>query len=163
MHAVRLLALGMLTAAGCGESTGGRLDKSEEFAYTLPAGWTTLDMGSRHDIILLPSDDGRRRNVIINDQPGTSSFEELKAMYERDFAKGLRDFKLISSEITQLNGQTVVKMVHTNSMPGVPVRQLNYIVELGGKRYFIACTVMQTDGTKYDQACEEFVKSIGPP
>ncbi|MBN1857748.1 hypothetical protein JW848_00920 [Candidatus Bipolaricaulota bacterium] len=140
---------------------GRHTDKSKEFAYSLPAGWTIMsDSRFPHDVILIAGTDGKRRNVVISPQPGPSTLEELKEKYERDLPKALRDFVLVESRLIEVNGRPVLRIIHTNSTPGVPVRQVNYIREVGGKRYFIACTVMQGDGDAYDGRFETFVQSI---
>lgn len=54
----------------------------------------------------------------------------------------------------------MVRIIHTNTTPGVPVRQVNYIVQAGGQRYFVACTAMKDDGNKHDAEFEAFVKNI---
>lgn len=142
-----------------------KLDKSKGFAYTLPERATVVSVGkNQHDLIALASDDGRNRSIVITDQPGTSTFPKLQKIYERDLAKALKDFELISSELVELrNKRKAIKIVHTNTMPGIPIRQINYILEVGAKRYFVACTVMKSDGDKYDQAFEAFVTSIAEP
>ena len=37
-----------------------------------------------------------------------------------------------------------------------------YILDVGGKRYFVACTVMQEDDSKYDKVFETLVSSMMP-
>lgn len=160
---IAVLLAGFVLAAACaGEQ---RLDRSNEFAYTLPDDWKVVPaLKSAHDVILLPTDDGKNRNIVINDQPGTSPLAELKQKYERDLPKALNDFHLISSELVELKGKRqAIRIIHTNTMPGVPVRQINYILGVGGKRYFVACTVLREDGDKYDQAFEAFVSSMAAP
>ncbi len=138
------------------------LDKSKEFVYALPEGWKSETGSSeRHDIVVLPQEDGANRNILIRDQPGSSSFDVLKQKYERDLPKGLKDFQLVASELTtSKNGKELIKIVHTNTAPGIEVRQVNYIVQLGPRRYFIACTVMPFDKNKYDDAFDAFVDSM---
>ncbi len=142
-----------------------RLDKSGAFSYFLPDGWKVITPERfKHDLILLPREDGFNRNIVINDQKGASTLEVLKQKYERDLARALKDFRLIRSELVELEGKgRVVRIVHTNSMPGVPVRQVNYIIEIDSKRYFVACTVPQDDGEKHDEEFEAFVISMARP
>ena len=154
-----LLAGEMGAPANAGEQ---RLDRSKEFAYTLPDHWEVITVPKdAHDLILLPRDDGKNRNIVINDQSGTSSLADLRQKYERDLPKALKDFQLINSKLVEFKGnRQAIRIVHTNTTPGVPVRQINYVLEVGGKRYFVACTVLKEDGDKYDQAFEAFVSSI---
>jgi hypothetical protein len=66
--------------------------------------------------------------------------------------------------LIELDGERhAVRIVHTNTMPGVPVRQVNYIIEVADKRYFIACTTLEDDGEKHDKALEAFVNSMAKP
>lgn len=154
-----LLASGTGPAANAGEQ---KVDKSHSFMYSLPEGWKVLPAsGSPHDVIVLPADDGRNRNIVINDQPGTSALRELKQKYERDLPRALKEFELIRSELIELpEKRQAIRIVHTNTAPGVPVRQINYILNVGGKRYFVACTVLKEDGDKYDQECDTFVSTM---
>jgi DcrB len=142
-----------------------RLDRSRAFDYVLPEGWkATAPDQFKHDLILLPPDGGFNRNIVINDQPGKDTLEVLKRKYERDLARVLKNFQLVSSELVELEGHgQAVKIIHTNAMPGVPVRQVNYIIEIDGKRYFICCTVPKDDGGKHDKAFEAFVTSMKKP
>jgi DcrB len=142
-----------------------RSDRSKAFDYILPEGWkATTPERSKHDLILLPKGDGFNRNIVINDQPGKSSLEVLKRKYERDLARVLKDFQLVSSELVELEGHgQAVRITHTNSMPGVPVRQVTYIIEIAGQRYFICCTVPKDDGEKHDKTFEAFVISMKQP
>jgi hypothetical protein len=157
---MRLLLVIMILLAGEAPApvTAGeqRLDRSKEFAYTLPDEWkVVLVPNVTHDVLLLPTDDGKNRNIVINDQPGTNSLAELKQKYERD---------LPSSELVEFKDKRqAIRIIHTNTTPGVPVRQINYVLEAGGKRYFVACTVLKEDGDKYDQAFEDFASSIAEP
>jgi hypothetical protein len=164
---MRWLVLFGLVLLGSGKSDAYRAserrqDKSKAFSYILPDGWSVKASDQfEHDVIMLPSDDGFNRNIVINDQPGSSSLEILKRKYERDLARALKDFRLISSELIELGGtRQAVRIVHTNTMPGVPVRQVNYIIYVAGKRYFIACTTPKDDGEKHDEAFEAFVTSM---
>jgi hypothetical protein len=157
-----LFANAMAGAASAGEQ---RLDKSKDFAYTLPDGWKVVDAArGKHDTVVLQADDGKNRNIVINDQPGKSSLAELKRKYERDLPKALKNFQLIASELIELDGKReAIRIVHTNTTPGVPVRQVNYVLDVGGKRYFIACTALKEDGDKYDEVFTAFVSSMAEP
>ncbi len=116
-----------------------------------------------HDVLFLPQIDDKNRTVIITDQKGPGPLENITRKYERDLPKALNNFKLVSSEIIRLaNDRKAARIVHTNSQPGVPVRQVNYIVDLGGKYYFIAFTCMESDGAVFDQVVESFVTTITP-
>jgi hypothetical protein len=138
-------------------------DQSKAFSYILPAGWTTAALPQfNHDIVLLPKSDDKNRSIMITDQTGKGSLSQLKDKYERDLPRSLKDFQLISSEVISLGAREVVKIVHLNSAPGVPVRQVNYIVELGSPRYFFACTVMRDDGDKFDGQFDKFIASVQP-
>jgi hypothetical protein len=164
-----LLLLTAFLLAGGGEAATSpgqrRLDKSKEFAYTLPQGWNAYSLPkARHDLIVLFSDDGFNRNILTVDQSGTDPFPELKRKYERDLAKGLKGFKLISSDIVELTGKRkAIRIIDTNTSPGKPIRQVNYILEIGGKRYFVTCTVLEKDGDKYDKTFAAFVNSMAKP
>ncbi len=138
------------------------MDRSEAFSYVAPQGWKAVTPESfKHDVLLTSGPDGFNRNILVNDQPGASPLEELKQKYERDLARVLKDFQLIRSEVIELKGLgQAVRIIHENTMPGVPVRQVNYIVEIAGKRYFIACTALKDDGAKYDGDFEAFVLSM---
>jgi len=151
-----------MDAAGASQQ---RLDRSKEFAYTLPDGWNVVPtLTGAHDVIALPADDGKNRNIVINNQPGTSPLAELKLKYERDLPKALKDFQQISSELVELQGKRqAIRIIHTNTTPGVPVRQINYVVEVGGRRYFIVCTVLKEDGDQYSKVFEAFVSSMAEP
>src|SRR5262245_241492 len=142
-----LLITTLLFASGIGAASAGerRLDRSKEFAYTLPDGWNVVPaLKGAHDVVMRPADDGKSRNILISDQPGASPLAELKQKYERDLPKGLKDFQQISSELVELQGKRqAIRIIHTNTTPGIPVRQINYVVEVGGKRYFVACTVLK--------------------
>ena len=158
-----LLVLIGAEPAAAGAAGERRVDRSGDFSYELPGGWKILDPSRLpHDALLLPErEDGFKRNIVITDQKGDSSLEALKQMYERDLARLLKDFELVSSELVELPGKgQAVKIVHTNSMPGIPVRQVNYVIELGGKRYYIAGTTLKGDGARYDSQIEAFVISI---
>ncbi len=139
-----------------------RIDKSGAFEYRLPEGWKVFpNTTTPHDRLLLPGEDGLNRNLTINNQGGTSDFPALKAKYERDLAAGLKDFKLVASEIVQLkNVGKAIRIVHTNTHPGIPVRQINYIIELRDRRYFIACALPEADGDKFDAAVAAFVDTL---
>jgi hypothetical protein len=162
-----LLINTLLFACGVNTASAGepRLDRSKEFAYTLPDGWNVVPtLRGAHDVIVLPADDGKSRNIVINDQPGASPLAELKRKYERDLPKALKDFEQISSELVELQGQRpAIRIIHTNTTPGVPVRQINFVVEVGTRRYFVACTVLKEDGDQYDKVFEAFVSSIVEP
>ena len=162
-----LLITTLLFASGMGAASAGerRLDRSKEFAYTLPDGWKVdPTLRGAHDVIVLLTGDGKSRNIVINDQPGTSPLAELKGKYERDLPKALKDFQQISSELVELPGKRqAIRIIHTNTTPGVPVRQVNYVVELGGRRYFVASTVLKEDGDQYDKVFEAFVSSMVEP
>jgi hypothetical protein len=113
---------------------------------------------------VLPADDGKSRNLVINDQPGASPLAELKRKYERDLPKAQKDFQQISSELVELQGKRqAIRIIHANTTPGVPVRQINYVVEVGLRRYFVACTVLKEDGDQYDKVFEAFVSSMAEP
>jgi hypothetical protein len=142
-----------------------RFDKSKAFVYVLSEGWRVQPMdGSPHDAILIPSEDGKRRNIVISDQPGNSPLRELKAKYERDLPSTLREHALIDSGIQKWeDGREVVRIAHTNTTPGVPVRQVNYIITVGERRYFVVCTTMKDDGEKYDKEFDRFVRTISKP
>ena len=162
-----LLITTLLFASGVGAASASqrRLDRSKEFAYTLPDGWNVVPtLRGAHDVIVLPADDGKSRNIVINDQPGTSPLAELKRKYERDLPKALKDFQQISRELVELQGKRqTIRIIHTNTTPGVPVRQINYVVEVGGRRYLVACTVLMEDGDHYDKVFEAFVSSMVEP
>ena len=162
-----LLITTLLFASGMSGASASerRLDKSKEFAYTLPDGWNVVPTLNRaHDVIALPAADGKSRSIVINDQPGTSPLAELKLKYERDLPKALKDFQQISSELVELQGKRqAIRIIHTNTTPGVPVRQINYVVEVGGRRYFVACTVFTEDRDQYDKVFEAFVSSMAEP
>lgn len=159
--AVLLFVLPAFAAAG-GEQP--QLDRSKEFTYVLPDGWKTIpELKTKHDVFLIPADDGKQRNLVVNDQPGKSPLPALKAKYEVDLAKALKDFKLVSSDLVKWDDREAIRIIHTNSAPGIPVRQVNYIVEIGAKRYFVAATTLAEDDDKYDAAVEEFAKSIAAP
>lgn len=157
-----LFASGVTGASSAGER---RLDKSKEFAYTLPEGWKVVPaLKAAHDVILLPADDGKNRNVVINDQPGKSSLAHLKQKYERDLPNALKEFQFIRSDLVELKDKRqAVLIIHTNTAPGVPIRQINYVLEVGARRYFVACTVLKEDGDKYDELFEAFVNSLVEP
>jgi hypothetical protein len=139
-----------------------KIDKSGEFSYVLPEGWKTIAAAKvAHDLVLLPAEDGLNRNVVINDHKGDGSLKALKQQYERDFPKALKEFQLVRSEMLLLKGKgQALRLIHTNTAPGVPVRQVNYVVDLGGKRYFVALTVAKDDGDQYDEALRAFVTSM---
>jgi hypothetical protein len=76
-----LLITTLLLASGVSAASAGepRLDRSKEFAYTLPDGWNVVPtLRGAHDVIVLPADDRKSRNIVINDQPGTSPLAELE-------------------------------------------------------------------------------------
>jgi hypothetical protein len=161
-----LLITTLLFASGMGAASASerRLDRSKEFAYTLPDGWNVVPALREHDVIVLPADDGKTRNIVINDQPGTSPLAELKGKYERDLPKALKDFQQISSELVELQDKRqAIRIIHTNTTPGVPVRQINYVVEVGGRRYMVVCTVLKEDGDQYSKMFEVFVNSMAEP
>jgi hypothetical protein len=163
-----LLALFAVLGSGCtrnpaGPSPGGsrHVDRSKAFSYALPDGWTAQSVPQfAHDLVLLPKTDARNRSIVITDQPPGLSLADLKVKYEADLAKAFKGFQLIRSGIVSLGGRDVAKIVHHNTAPGVPVRQLNYIVELGPGRYFFACTVMQDDGERFDAPFDELIASL---
>lgn len=138
------------------------VDKSKEFQFSIPETWSVGDVERfRHSVLLLPRRDAFNRNVLITDQPGASSLDQLKTLYERDLPKAFKDFKLIESKVVTLPNQAkAVKIIHTNRNPGVEVRQVNYIIELGQKRYFVICTALETDGSQFDEVFESVVDSI---
>jgi hypothetical protein len=159
--AVGVLLLGATVGRGADAITR-TVDKSRAFAYVLPVGWATLAAPNYpYDVILLPAGGGFNRNIIITDQPGTASLPELQRKYERDLARALQDFALVSSAVVELPAQReVLRIVQTNTAPGVPIRQINYVVAVGDKRYFLACTVLQEDGDKFDQEFDAFVRTL---
>lgn len=137
-------------------------DKSGAFFYTLPEEWETRDIPQfNHDVLFLPRIDDTNRTVIVTDQEGPGPIEVIAKKYERDLPKALKNFKLVSSEIVALKSDSkVAKIVHTNSQPGLPIRQINYIIDLDGKYYFIAYTCLAADGEKFDEMVEAFVTSM---
>jgi hypothetical protein len=164
------LALMMLVLTGEVDSAraaaGSRhIDGSKELAYALPKGWKTIRAPRfAHDIILLPGESGINRNIIINEQPGDDELAELKDKYEQAMSKKLKNFQLIESELIELkNERRAVRIIHTNTNPGVPIRQINYILKVGDKHYFVACTVLKEDADRYDAAFENFVNSMTKP
>jgi hypothetical protein len=140
-----------------------KLDRSKAFIYILPTSWRAENRGLPHDVIMLPGADGARRNIVITEQVGDSSLEDLKVRYERDLPKALKDFKLESSEWVPAAAGKLVRIIHTNTTPGVAVRQVNYLVPVGDKRYFVAATVLEDDKDTYDKQFQEFVESMAPP
>jgi len=139
-------------------------DKSGEYAFVLPKDWRNRDLPKfNHDVIFLPKIDDKNRTVIISDQKGPGPVKDILAKYERALPKAFKDFKLESSGMVKLpNGKTVAKLAHTNTTPGVAVRQLNYIIELADKYYYIAFTCMESDGVVFDETVDSFVASIVP-
>ena len=116
-----------------------------------------------HDVLFLPQIDDKNRTVIVTDQPGPGPVEDIAKKYERDLPKSLKDCEIISSEIVTLaNDRNVAKLVHTNSQPGVPVRQINYIIGINDRYFFVAYTGMEADGVVFDELVEKFVATIGP-
>jgi hypothetical protein len=139
-------------------------DKSKEFVYVLPKDWKAQDIRLPHDVITLPAKDGARRNIVVQDQPGMSTLAELKAKYERDLPGALVDFQLVKSELLpSADAPQMVRIIHVNKVAGVAVRQVNYILSVGGKRYFVVATVLKDDDDKYDKRFEAFVESLSPP
>lgn len=139
-----------------------RVDKSRLYSYVLPAGWKLFpEQPVKYDILLITPDDGFKRNVFVNDQPGPDKLSVLKQKYERDLPKAFKGFELISSELVELaDKRQVLRIIHANTAPGVPVRQVNYIVEVGARRFFLALTVLKKDGDKFDKPFEDFVISM---
>lgn len=144
------------------DQPGRRRDKSGDFSYELPKDSRALAVTAvPHDIVMLPEVGGLKRNVFISDQAPGSSLEELKTKYEEAFPKAFRNFKLLESELVKLpSGEPAVRLVHTNTNPGIPVRQVNYLVDVGAKRYFVVGTVPIGDGDKFDAQFEAFVTSM---
>lgn len=63
----------------------------------------------------------------------------------------------------ELDGRKMVRIVHTNTHPGVAVRQMNYILDMAGRRYFVTCTTLEADESEYAVRFEAFVKSLAKP
>jgi hypothetical protein len=162
LSVVLLLVIGTASVLSAEER---RVDKSKLFSYVLPAGWKLFPkQPAKYDIILLPSDDGFNRNIFVNDQPGPDKLPVLKQKYERDLPKAFKGFELVSSELFELpDKRQVLRIIHTNTAPGIPVRQVNYIVEVGARRFFLAFTVLKKDGDKFDKDFADFVSSLAEP
>jgi hypothetical protein len=141
-----------------------RTDRSKEFTYVLPEGWQVLHLDSSpHDILVLPSSDGAKRNIKITDEAWMVPLEKVKEKYDQDLPKMLKDFKPIESAVVELPGKRqALKMIYINSNPGVPVRQITYITTIGDKRHQISATAMEADGDKLDKLVENFVAGIAP-
>jgi hypothetical protein len=160
-----LLATTLLIACGLGAAAiadGRREDKSREFTYAVPDDWKVVNVqNAPHDVLVLRVGDGRNRNIVINNQTGSSPLTALKQEYERDLPKRHRDFQLISSDLIELSEKRqAIRIVHVNTTLSVPLRQLNYILEVGGRRYVVVCTAVKEDDAKYDKIFETFVNSI---
>jgi hypothetical protein len=166
---MRLLFVGSILLASAMALTARaeqrELDSTGQYSYAIPDGWKAITRPKAfHDVLVLPAADGKNRNIIVTNQPGASDLEKLKAAYERDLAKAMKDFELIKSEIVELKDKRrAMRLVNINTTPGVAVRQVNYVVEVGKKRYFVACTVLKEDADTYDAAFEEFVNSMAEP
>ncbi len=146
-------------------AAGPQLDNTGQYQYVVPQGWRVIvPPRGAHDVLVLPAADGKNRNIIVTNQPGTTDLKELARRYERDLAVALKNFKLVSNEIVQLRDKRpAMRLINTNTMPGIAVRQVDYVVEAGKNRYFVSCTVLEEDGEKYDAVFEEFVTSIARP
>jgi len=142
-----------------------QLDSTGQYSYAVPEGWKAIARPKGfHDVLVLPATDGKNRNIIVTNQPGTSDLEKLKGAYERDLATALKDFELIKSDIVELKDKRrAMRLVNTNAAPGIAVRQVDYVVEVGKRRYFVACTVLKEDADAYDAVFESFVNSIAEP
>lgn len=141
---------------------GRRRDKSGDFSYKLPPGCQVIGLPQvPHDVVLLPGEDSFKRNIIIVDQSRAGSLAELKAKYDRDLPKALRDFEPVASELVALGDhREVARIVHTNTNPGVPVRQRVYILDIGAKRFLVTGTLPAGDDDEHDQQIDELVSSI---
>jgi hypothetical protein len=133
--------------------------------YLLPRDWLqTQDLKLTYNEITLPGEKGRRPNIVIRDQHGTSTLSELKTKYERDLPNALQNYKLESSELVVAEDcKEMVKIIHTNMERGVAVRQVNYIIQIGNKRLFVAFTAGTADGNHHDEQFDHFVRSIAKP
>lgn len=99
--------------------------------FTLPDHWSKAGATAFGDAYLYTDASGKRYSLMVNKQPNSKGIANLKTAYERDFPKGFKDFKLVASDISTVNEREVLLIQHTNTMPGAPIRQFFYIVELG--------------------------------
>lgn len=157
-----------VTAAICAPPYAGaepRLDHSKAFSYTLPEGWTVFEQPlGGHDFLVSKISGKKNRTIITVNQPGTEPLAEIKSSYERNLAKALPGFKLRSSEmITLKNGAPAARLIHTSIIGGAPNRQINYILEVAGKRYFIVCAAPEEEGDRHDKTFEAFIESMTAP
>lgn len=144
-------------------SASAETDKTGTFSFDPPEGWQVIDhQFLPHSLLRYNPGDGYIRNINITDEPDESPLPELQKKYEHSLQTHLRAFKLVSSEIKKLKvaGECIL-IVHENTSPGIPVRQLNYIITLqDGKRLTVVCTVRKEYTDKYDKLLNEFVNSI---
>ena len=159
MLAILLLIVSIAAfAAGPGVP---RVDQTKAYAYGLPEGWTSGAVnGLDHDVLRAGTADNAR-NIVVSDQPGSAPFDELRQKYERDLSRALKGFKLIRSGLIDLGGgRMAVRIVQTNTIPGHTVRQVDTILEVAGRRYFVACTARESEGEAHDKEFDQFIKSM---
>src|SRR4026208_160646 len=53
-----------------------QLDSTGQYSYAVPEGWKAIARPKGfHDVLVLPATDGKNRNIIVTNQPGTSDLE----------------------------------------------------------------------------------------
>ena len=145
MRHLLLLALSGLASFAAGADhvfTAG----TTKVQFTLPDRWEKTASPVGGNAFLYTDSSGKRYSLMINKQPNAKGLANLKEVYERDFAKALKDFKLVGSEISKVNARDVLLIQHTNTMPGAPIRQFFYIVDLGDPSVFFTFSEMEGVG-----------------
>lgn len=147
--------------AGC---QGRYIEERGGFDYEMPRGWTQRRLtGYSYALLEQIGATGKiRRNITFTDQSANVSLEELKEAYKRQFAAQLPGFKLLQErEFKSINNLNVLALVHENTLPGVPIRQMTYVLDTGkGVQFVVSCTVLKVDGDAFDKTFDDLINSF---
>ena len=134
------------------------------FQYIEPNGWMRVPpRKQKYSFLLEKASQGKpvNRNVQFEDIGQGENTRVLAAQYLERFRKALPDFHLLQeSHYVNRAGHGVSKIVHVNSLPGRPVRQINYFIGDNRARLLITCTVLASDGGRYDDVFRFLIDSI---
>lgn len=134
----------------------------QSFLFTLPDHWKPAGNVGPMKAFICQDDRGDRVSLTIAPQPNDRGMDHIKAAYERDFPKVMKDFQLRKSEIREIGKRRTLLMDHTNTTPGAKVRQFFFVPDLGKLTVSLTFTERDEANDQLHAEYEAVVASLRP-
>lgn len=134
----------------------------QSLQFTLPEHWKPAGSTERMHAFVYQDDRGGRVSLTVTPQPNDRGMDHLKAAYERDFPKVMKDFQLRRSEIREIGKRRTLVMDHTNTTPGAKVRQFFFVPDFGKLTLSLTFTERDEASDRLHAEYEAVVASLRP-